>query len=115
MGDLLYVRYPAAATASGTAGLGPIGALTGVAVGIDVSAVSGTSPTMTLFLEYLGADGTWYELWKPTQVTAATTISASVGPGAKTPAVIPNAALRLRWTLGGTTPAFTFSASITAR
>lgn len=116
MGALLYKRGPSAASASGTVGIGRIGALTSLDIGITVSAASGTTPTCTFFVEYLGADGNWYVVWKSSQITAAAVISASVGPGAKTPtASPPDATLRLRWAIGGTTPSFTFSASITAR
>ena len=85
-----------------------------IAVDINVSAVSGTTPTLNLFVERLGADGVWYTLWNPTQITAVGTASTSIGPGCAIAAVLTNQ-VRLRWVLGGTTPSFTFSASIIAR
>ena len=86
-----------------------------LAVDINVSAVSGTSPTLNFVLERLGAVGVWYSVgWAPSQITAVGTASTSVGPGCATNAVL-TGQVRLRWTIGGTTPSFTFSASIIGR
>ena len=90
------------------------GLLYTLAVDVNVSAASGTSPTLTLFLDRLGADGVWYPIWSPTAVTAVGQLSTSIGPGCVV-AEVPTNNIRLRWTLGGTTPSFTFSASIIGR
>ncbi len=89
-------------------------AVSTLAVDVNVTAVGGTSPTLALFLERQGADGIWYSIWAPAAVTAAGAVSTSVGPGCATPASL-TGMLRLRWQLGGTTPSFTFSASVVAR
>jgi hypothetical protein len=67
--------------------------------------VSGTSPSLQLFLEVLGADGNAYPLWQPAAITAAGLTEAVVSIGAA-------GAVRLRWALSGTSPSFTFSASL---
>ncbi len=100
-------------TAGGSEALA-VGQLTQLAVDVNVTAASGTSPTLTLFLERQGADGVWYAVWSPTAVTAAGVVSTSVGAGLAT-AALPVPVMRFRWALGGTTPSFTFSASIIGR
>ena len=115
MSATLYEQGPTAVTTSGTTGpLSVPSAESELAVDVNVSVVSGTTPTLDLYLEHLGADGVWYTTWHPTQITAVGTASTSVGPGAATPAVLTQT-VRLRWAVGGTTPSFTFSASIIAR
>ena len=106
---------PTAYTASGSSGsisLGPVPrAIQALAVDVNVSAASGTSPSLTLILERLAADGNWYQIWSPTAITAAGTASTSVGPGCATAQVFTQT-IRLRWVISGTSPSFTFSASI---
>lgn len=114
MGATILTQPSAAVTTSGNSGPLQTGPLYTLAVDVNVSAASGTSPTLTLFLDRLGADGVWYPIWSPTAVTAAGTLSTSVGPGCAT-AEVPTNNIRLRWVLGGTSPSFTFSASILGR
>lgn len=114
MGEILLDLAAAPHTTSGELDCLPLGELTTLAVDVNVTAVSGTTPTLDVFLERQGADGVWYQVWHPTQIIAVGQASTSVGPGAATPAVL-TSKLRLRWAIGGTTPSFTFSASIWAR
>jgi hypothetical protein len=86
-------------------------AVTNVQVGVNVTAVAGTSPSLSLFFEVLGADGVWYAVWKPTAVTAAGQTVTTIGPAAATGAVF-SAEGRLRLALSGTTPKFTLSADV---
>lgn len=104
----------AAQTASGSAAPVQVGATSTVAVDINVSAVSGTSPTLQFNLDRLGADGIWYSAWQSSSINATGQTSTSVGPGCATAAVLTDK-IRLRWTIGGTTPSFTFSASLIGR
>jgi hypothetical protein len=78
---------------------------------IKVAAVSGTSPTMTVSVaESLDGGTTWVNVSSATAVTAAGTtrhtvpITAVIGP-----------MLRIGWTIGGTTPSFTFSVDLWAK
>lgn len=114
MGATVYHKASTAYTASGTSGALTVGPLTTLAVDVNVSAVAGTSPTLDFYLERQGADGEWYQVWHPTQVTAAGVVTTSVGPGCTTGAVVLST-MRLRWVIAGTTPSFTWSASIVAR
>lgn len=111
---VLLSQASAAYTASGN--LPPVlpVAYPTIAVDVNVSAVSGTSPSLSLFLERLGGDGVWYAVWSPTAITAVGAASTSVGPGCATQEVLTNQ-IRLRWAITGTSPSFTFSVSIVGR
>lgn len=85
-----------------------------VQVGINVTAASGTSPSLQPYLEVLGADGVWYQVWKPTAITATGQTFATFGPGESNGAVF-TATARLRLEATGTTPSFTLSASINGK
>lgn len=111
--DILTLDSQVYTTSGVTAPLA-IGPLTTLAVDVDVTAVSGTSASMSLFIERLGTDGHWYPIWSPTAITAAGVTSTSVGPGCATAAVV-TSTIRFRWAVTGTTPSFTFSASIIGR
>jgi hypothetical protein len=111
-----FLALPSTAyTASGggtSISLGPVPrAIQALAVDVNVTAASGTSPSLTLILERLAADGNWYEIWSPTAITAAGAASTSIGPGCAT-AQVYTQTIRLRWLISGTSPSFTFSASI---
>ena len=104
----------AAQTTNGNSGTLGVDAYSELAVDINISAVSGTSPTLNLYIDRLGADGNWYTIWSSAQQTGMGQVSASIGAGLATNQAFGNSA-RLRWVLGGTTPSFTFSASIIAK
>lgn len=75
------------------------------AVCVDVTAVSGTSPTLDLYLE--GKDtlsGKYNTIWNPAQITSVTTVWKELTD-------LPYKYIRLRWVIGGTNPSFTFSAA----
>lgn len=86
--------------------------MTAVQVGINVTAASGTSPTLTPFLEVLGGDGVWYPVWTHAALTAAGQVVAAVGPMASSNPAVFTGQARLRLETGGTTPSFTLSASV---
>ena len=90
----------------------------GVTVTVDVTAVSGTSPTLTPSIEAQDpVSGAWYALdGAATAITATGLYTYQLYPGATGGAVtqatslaLP-AAWRVAFTIGGTTPSFTFSA-----
>lgn len=86
-------------------------AVTYVQVGINVTALSGTTPSLQAYLEVLGSDGVWYQVWKPSAITAVGQTVTTLGPNAATGAVWSNQA-RLRLELTGTTPSVTLSADV---
>ncbi|HVA05514.1 MAG TPA: hypothetical protein VNG12_02115 [Acidimicrobiales bacterium] len=114
MGAVILEEVSAVHTASGSTGPLEVGPLTTLAVDVNVSAVSGTTPSMSLVVERQGSDGNWYSIWAPSAVTVAGVVSTSIGPGCATAAVV-TSVVRLRWSITGTTPSFTFSASVIAR
>ena len=85
-----------------------------LAFDFNVTAVSGTTPSMTVYIDRKGADGTYYPIYTSAAITATGVTSVSVGPGLPNNAAIGNT-IRMRWAITGTTPSFTFSASILAK
>jgi hypothetical protein len=97
----------AARGASGNSGAIALGKATNVTIEVDVTAQSGTGPTLDLSVEW-SMDGITFAVPQP--VDTFTQIAAT------TPKVIKTFATkapfcRLVWTLGGTTPNYTFSAT----
>jgi hypothetical protein len=96
----------AARTSTGTSGTLTLGELgEDISLLVDVSAVSGTGPTLDLTVEWSHDGGTTWATADPADAFAQITAA-----GAKVKAFAVKApAYRLRWTIGGTTPSFTFS------
>lgn len=93
----------AARTASGAGTAVDLGAATAASIEALVTAVSGTSPTLDLTLQTSSDQTTWATLATLPRFT-----------GAGRAALLASGALRyvrLVWTVGGTTPSFTFSAA----
>lgn len=82
-----------------------------VMVGLNITAVSGTSPSLQPYVEVLGSDGVWYVVWKPSALTAAGQSIATIGPDSGTECVWSGSA-RLRLEVTGTSPSFTMSATV---
>jgi hypothetical protein len=99
----------AARTTSGSQELAPgLGDFDRHAIVINVTAVSGTTPTLDFFLED-SVDGTiWPVLGTTPQITAAGVFAIRNSAAACS-------RMRLRWVIGGTTPSFTFSAQFSAQ
>ncbi len=114
MGATIFDGASAVHTTSGSSGPLEVGPLTTLAVDVNVSAASGTTPSLSLVVERQASDGNWYAIWAPAALTAVGVVSTSIGPGCATAAVV-TSVVRLRWAITGTTPSFTFSASVIAR
>ena len=112
--DALLNQASAAQTVTGNSAAISATGYQSVLIGVNITAVSGTSPTMTLSLQSLGADGIQYTLWSSASQTATGQVVTSVGPGMAQAQQL-GQTIRLVWTIGGTTPSFTFSASIIGR
>jgi len=109
---------PATYTASGFGGAVPPPSLAnGITLFLVVTAASGTSPTLAVKVQILDqVSNTWIDVPGATfpSVTGVTTATFTMFPGAVT---VPNMSLnqtirniyRAAYTLGGTTPSFTFS------
>jgi hypothetical protein len=74
---------------------------------VDVTAASGTGPTLDLEVEWSNDGTTWASAETAdtfTQITAATTVSKRF--------TVKASHYRIKWTVGGTAPSFTFSVSV---
>lgn len=81
------------------AGYGPA---TSLRAQLNVTAASGTTPTLDVLIEDTLDDTTWNTIGTFTQVTAAARQVINITtPFSDT--------LRVRWTVAGTTPSFTFA------
>ena len=110
------------ATGNGTAWVNYAGAQN-LIVWINVTAVSGTSPTCVFKLQWSPDNGTtWIDIdttnLQTTSITGVTTATLRMG---KTYTNVANSSrldavprqVRLQWTIGGTTPSFTFASWFT--
>lgn len=108
----VYLRASAAATTTGNSGDLTVDSFAELAVDANITAVSGTSPTIVFALDRKGADGIYYPIWTSSTVsTSPTQVSNSIGSGFSTNQSFGNV-VRFRWTIGGTSPSWTFSVSI---
>lgn len=90
----------------------PVGAHDELALDFNITNITGSgTPTLTLFLERLGADGVWYPIYTSSAITAQGKVSTSLGYGQAAQGSF-GLTVRVRWTISGTTPVFTLSASI---
>lgn len=111
-GQVVYARASSAATVSSNSGALAVGLYSEPLILANVSALTGTTPTIQFALDVLGAnDGVWYQVWQGAAVNAVGTVSTTIGTGAATNTAFGNT-VRLRWTITGTTPSVTFSANV---
>lgn len=110
----LWTRASAAATSTNNSGDLAVGSYTELAIDVNITAASGTTPTMQLFMDRKGSDSVYYPIWQSVSITAVTSISTSVGSGMSIAQSL-GSTIRLRWVIAGTTPSFTFSASLLAK
>lgn len=107
----VVVASAARTTSSNSATLGGYGPANDLACLLAVTAASGTSPTLDVFLEDT-VDGV--NFFTVATFTQATGVTASVQRVAGDVTAFTDR-LRVRWTIGGTTPSFTFSVQIFAK
>jgi len=98
-----------ARTANGDTGNIDVTGLSELGISINVNAMNGTTPVLSLQIQQLTPNGNWNYLWAPTNVTAVPAYpSTSVGAGLQTQNCFTNT-VRVAWQLSGTSPSFTFS------
>lgn len=107
----IYTSSSIAHTISGNSGILLVGNFTELAIDCNTTAVSGTSPTLQFFIDRLGTDGIYYNIWSSSSRNTAGTDSASIGAGL-TQAASFAGTIQFRWVIGGTSPSFTFSFSL---
>lgn len=84
-----------------------------LAVYLDVTAASGTTPTLDVTVMAKDpASGKYFEIGSFTQATATTSEAIFIGGGSD--AEFPVKTFRIEYTIGGTTPSFTFSVGYSA-
>lgn len=100
---LIELHASGAETADGNSGDIDVSQILYLKACVDVTSVSGTNPTLDIYLEGKDEESGKYEtLWNPAQITGTTTVFSGV-------LTIPHQNIRLRWVIGGTSPSFTFS------
>jgi hypothetical protein len=108
----VLTQASAAQTANGNASGLAVGAFTEIAIDANITAITGTSPTIQFFIDRLGADGaTYFNIWSSSAISAVSALSTSIGAGLAVTQSF-GSIIRFRWVVGGTSPSFTFSASI---
>ncbi|HZU13900.1 MAG TPA: hypothetical protein VFB58_13745 [Chloroflexota bacterium] len=117
-GGLFIYRNPvtatlqasAAQTAGGSSAAYGCGNLDELLLFLNVTAASGTTPQLNVFVDTSDDGGTtWYQLAQlgPANITAAGQYTLALGLGS-TAGPFGNT-IRIRWTVAGTTPSFTFA------
>ncbi|MEM4847497.1 MAG: hypothetical protein QW794_07045 [Thermosphaera sp.] len=99
----------AARTTSGSTGDIDVGRFLYAEICVDVTAVSGTNPVLSVYVE--GRDrytGKYKTLLSFENITSVQTLWGTISPLAFT-------LIRVRWTISGTSPSFTFSVSMEAK
>jgi hypothetical protein len=84
-----------------------------VMIDMNITAVSGVTPSMTIQYQRLGADGIWYTIYTSTAIVATGTKSVLIGLISGADAVqSPGIQGRVAIAITGTTPSFTLSYSV---
>lgn len=101
------VLFEASSAKTSTGNSNPQGSTLGnrVVIAVDVTAVSGTTPSMTLSVQWSHDGTTWIDADVADAFVAITAAKKTVKDF-----VMKAPIWRLVWTISGTTPSFTFSA-----
>lgn len=94
----------AARTATGSSGAFSVGHQDFISLMLDVTAVSGTSPSLTLSVEWSPDATNWFTADPVDTFTAVTATGKKVKVFQ-----VKGTTARVTWTISGTTPSFTFS------
>lgn len=116
-GTVLLLASAAVTTTPVTNGPYTVGPYAELAVDINITAKTGTAPTIQFFVDRIGADSIAYNIWSSSVVsnTAPTQVSTSIGSGFATNQSF-GSSIQFRWVIGGSaTPGYTFSVSIIAK
>lgn len=113
MGAVTFAKEPvtvlasAARTATHQSNAFDVGTLDSIFVFVDVTAVSGTTPSMTVNVEWSFDGASWF----PAQAADSFTAITATGKVVKR-FDVKGTKYRLNNTISGTTPSFTFSATV---
>src|SRR5262245_28920206 len=103
----IEIAASAARTTTGQSAALPAGYSEKISMIVDVTAVTGTTPSCTFSLEWSHDGSTWF-LADPADTFVALTAAGKRTKSFDTKADF----VRLVWTISGTTPSFTFSARL---
>lgn len=101
-------------TASGNSGPLSVGNFAEIAVDVNITSKQGTTPTVEFYIDRLGVDGVYYNIWDSTIIsnTAPTTKSDSIGAGLNVSKSFAGT-IQFRWAIGGSSsPGYTYSVSL---
>ena len=110
----VYSLASTATTSSSNSGDLTVGPYTEISIDINITAKTGTNPTIQFTYSRKGADGVYYALWQTSLLTNTATqvYTASIGAGMQYNSSL-GATGQLSWVIGGSaTPGYTFSANI---
>lgn len=110
----MYTLLSGSRTVGGSSASLPSGELSRAAVDVQVTAVGGVGPSLRVFVDRMGSDGVWYPVWTPAAMSAVGSLSTTIGQGMTVGQSLA-AQVRFRWEISGTTPSFTFSASMVGK
>lgn len=105
--QLLTLLASATKTATGQTDAIDASGVDELSVFLNVTDVSGTSPTLDVVIQDSPDGTTWYDKESFTQATAATSEAKRLTNFGKF--------VRVKYTIGGTTPSFTFEVKATGR
>lgn len=88
-----------------------VGSYKELAVDVNISAITGTTPSYQVKIDRLGADGIWYNIYSGTALTATGPQSVNLGVGASTNVSF-GSTIRVQEVVTGTTPSVTRTVSI---
>ncbi len=110
----VYLFASAAITTGATHGPFNVGPFAELALDINITARSGTSPTIQFFIDRIGADNVAYNIYASAAISATGQTSTSIGSGFVINQSF-GSSMQIRWVTGGTTPSFTTSVSIVGK
>jgi hypothetical protein len=116
-GTVLLLASAAQTTTPVTNGPYVVGPYAELAVDVNITAKTGTAPTIQFFVDRIGADSIAYNIWSSSVIsnTAPAQVSTSIGSGFAVNQSF-GSSIQFRWIIGGSaTPGFTFSVSILAK
>lgn len=88
-----------------------VGTYDELSIDVNLSAITGTTPSYQLIVDRLGSDGVYYPIYTGTALTAVGVITISLGIGAPVNVSF-GSTIRIREIISGTTPSVTRSVSI---
>ena|ERR1700739_3130884 len=113
----VYTQAATLITASSNSGPLTVGSFAELAIDINITSKQGTTPTVEFYIDRLGVDGIYYNIWDSGIVnnTAPTTKSDSIGAGLNVSKSFAGT-IQFRWVIGGSSSTgYVYSVSLQAK